>query len=264
MGLITNLRASHLPMDVRLLLGGTLTLCLAALLAAVGRAVQARKAEGLAGRALLAYAIWWWSGAALLAIYAAHSLLGGIGVTSLDLFLALQQASYVAIALALGSLMHYLLFLLTGRSVVAPLVAVYGGYFVVESYAHASRGPWTLVSSGFEMHPTPLPGASSATPPAIMLVLVGPLLLGLATCAYAAVRGPRGEPRDRAVLLLAAFAGWALGVGVTFVEPWQREPWYALAYLLPGLASGLVALAAYHPPLRGLLWRAVSRAGENP
>lgn len=244
-------------MEPGLLLGATLTYSIAALLATLGVLVGERAAEGPARRALQAYAAWWFSGATLLAIIGTHTMMGFFGVTDVAAYVALQYAIALATAVALACLLHYLVFLLTGRSVVLPIVLLYAGYLVAENYVLASNAPWTLVRTTFEVHPAPLQEERSLGP-VLQVLLVGPLVLGIASYAYAAWRGGPGPHRYRFLLLFLAFGGWSLGVLATFVLGWRTQPWYALAYLVPGVLAALVARAAFFPPPTTL-----ERSGER-
>lgn len=218
--------------------------------ARVGYVVRRRPTHDVDRGALRAFTRWWLGGAAVLGFLALRTALGAAGVTSPTVYVGLQYAVALPLAVAVASLLDYLVYLLTGRRLRVPIYAVYAGFFAM-AWAHYLTTSWAVEVNLWNVGNVPIgaPGPVRG----IFQVAYGPLLAGpplLASVAYSviALRLREPGPRRRAALLAAGLlqvfavllAGFLLGL--------FQQPWFPPVYEASAALTGVLGVLAYESP----------------
>ncbi len=237
-------------MEATFYVGTAFVLTTTAVLAYVGLLQQRRAAAATKGdrAAIVAFALWWYGGAAVLFLLALQALLMLVGVETVLLHNVIRYLRMVPLSIAAGSLLFFMLYLLTGRMVWRPwLVAAYSAFFAFTIYYATLAEPVTLEVTPWAVRTVGTPVASW------MVIVFGVLLAGpilLATFAYAAlffkVKGAR--QRYRLALLAISFIVWFGAILVGFLAGLTSRDWFPILYEAPGLVAGLLVILAYQPP----------------
>src|SRR5688572_8949774 len=168
-------------MDALPVIAMVLSAASAALFLKVGRTVQRRQVSPDARSAHGAFVVWWY---ALAAVSVAGLVLSLPGLPlDLGLYLAVMVVLLGVLCVALGALMHYLVFLYTSRRGALPyLVAGYALYFVGLVYyilrsqpTGLERGRW-----GVELEFADSAQGGALYWAVVLLLVVPPLLSALA------------------------------------------------------------------------------------
>lgn len=195
---------------------------------------------------MVAFALWWILTAANQIMGSTLYLAAAFGSTSLSAQLTYVLLQRLLLALSLVGLMHYLLFLHTGRNHLVPLAVFYGLYWMSQVYVVLAREPMGVGMFGWRtdlLYARPeLPGAQL-----LNLAIVLPPILG----ALALLRlYPRVEGRTRRFrigMLAGGFTLWWL-VAVAAGHPALFDvAWLQAANRGLGVAVALGILLAYQP-----------------
>ncbi|MCA1813024.1 MAG: hypothetical protein LC624_03615 [Halobacteriales archaeon] len=215
----------------------------------VGQAVRQRAVGEAHRRANFMFALWWWSLAALSIINFASALSAAAGlVPSVPLLVAVSDTTLLLLCVALMGLLYYLLYLFTGRAgLLAPIVAVYLGVFLLLLWLIAASDPVGVEVARWGTRLTYADPPSSALGVALAVGLLLPQALGALAYLNLARRLEDRAQRTRvemvsvSILLwfLSSLAGSAAGLG-------QNDAWQVASRCI-SLAASLTILAAYRP-----------------
>lgn len=197
-------------------------------------------------RPMVAFALWWLLTSANQFLGSTLYLAAALGFRDLPLQLAYALLQRLLLALSLVGLMHYLLFLHTGRSALVPLVVLYGAYWASQVYLVLARNPVGVAVFAWRTdllyaHPE-LPGQRLLNLAIVLPPIAGALgLLRL----YGRVEGR--TRRLRIATLAGGFTLWwvvavAAGHPATFEVGWLQAANRALGVLI-----ALCILLAYQP-----------------
>lgn len=232
-------------------------------LAYAGRVIQRRRAKGDDHGAVRAFAVWWYAASVVILDTTVRSALALLGVTDLALHAALQYFVNLAVAVALGALMYYILYLLTGmRKLLKPVVVVYGLYFCYLIWYSVRAGPRELVMGDWSVT---LRGENNPTTTETLvfgLLLTAPVLTTVLAFSILAFHVQDRVPRYRMSMVAGAFLFLFGMIFLAYVLGWSRQPWFPLAYQLPALAASVIVLLAYRPPPPVQRW--LDRGTPNP
>lgn len=193
-------------MRVSLLIGGLAMLVVSLTYMYVGTRLARRASASDAGRAMGSFAGWWMLLGANQLVSAGLRIAAAWGIADVDAHVALAVLQRLLLALSLAGLMHYLLYLHTGRSYLAAMLLAYSGYFVLAVYSLLASAP-----VGVEVHTwrtefafsNRLPGAWQL----LTLVVTLPPALG-SLLLVRALPGAQGLHRLRVLMLSLGFSTW--------------------------------------------------------
>lgn len=252
-------------MEPTFFVGTAFVLATTAVLAYVGVLQQQRaRAASKADRAaILAFAMWWYGAAAVLLSLGLQSILVLVGVDSISIHNAMRYTRMAPLSIAAGSLLFFLLYLLTGRMAWRRLlVAGYTGFFAFTIYYAYLSEPVTLQVTEWDVR---MRATTPVEPWLVILfgvLLAGPILL--ATIIYAMlffkVRDP--QQRYRLALLAISFIVWFGAILIGFLAGLTSESWFPILYEAPGLVAGGLVILAYRPP--GWIQRRLAAASADP
>jgi hypothetical protein len=234
---------------VTLAAGAALMLATAALFAYVGRLMFHRPTRPESHGAMLSFGVWWLAGAAVLALASSHTLLALAGVRDAGPHAVINYLVGSQLALALASLVYYLLFLYTGRRAVrVPVAIAYAGYFAFLMWYFTLYGPGTIVDGTWAVRSLP----ANPPPPSVAtlfgLALALPALGSVLAYASLLLRLRERTPRYRVAMVSAGVLVLFVSLLVAFVAGWQGSDFFPLTYELPGLVAGVMVLWAFRPP----------------
>lgn len=236
-------------MEPRLLVIAGLDLVLAAILLRVVTVLSARPVSDESRGAWSSFVLWWAGLAVLWMLSGALAFAGALEVATLDMVVAHALVERMVAAAAVGSLAHYLVFLLTGRAVAwLPAVVVYSVLGTLLVYAVTAGDPIGVVTHEW-MRPT-LAYATPATPTdsLVNVAMVATPILGGVFYLRIRHRMLRLEERDRATMVgISVLAWWSLAVAAYFQPDIGA---LQLAARLVGVGALVVIRSAYDPPRR--------------
>lgn len=232
-----------------LLVAAAAAACLAAVYAFVGLQLARRRPEQPAHRlAMGMFSLWWGALSINVLVVSVLDLLGGLDALPLHVQVAGSLAQRLLLAASLVGLMHYLLFLLTGRSWLAPLVAVYGAHYafsVYQLYRHEPvavlLGPWRT-------------DLAYATDPSLVVQVVALLLVVLApvvaSLAYFSLFFHVDDPTRRwriGIVSWSLVVWWAMVV-VAGQRQFLDDDAFQVVNRVVSLLAAFAILAAFRPP----------------
>lgn len=194
------------------------------------------------------FVAWWYALAGASVVTGGLNLLGGLGITSLPLFLTLTQVAVLILCIALFSLMYYLVYLFTGnRRMFMPLILIYSAYYILLMYYinlstpnDVSIGRWN-VSLTFQQQVTgPL-----VTLFAILLIF--PQVI--AGFAYFTLyfRVKENTQKYRVAVVSWSIIIWFLSSSIASLSGFSEADWWQILSRLIGLGATLAILMAYQP-----------------
>ena len=231
--------------------GTALGLATAAVLAYVGRLQHLRAASGRSGdrAAIMSFALWWYGAATVLLLVALQSVLVLVGVESILLHNTIRYVRMGPLSVAAGSLLFFMLYLLTGRMAWRTLLTVaYAGFFLFSIYYAYLSEPVTLTVTAWDVRMTadkPVPGWLDLL---FGILLAGPILL--ATISYATLffKVRDSQQRYRLALLASSFIVWFGAILGGYFLGITSRPWFSVVYEAPGILAGVLVILAYRPP----------------
>jgi len=232
-----------------LLASSLLALGTAAGFALVGRLALTRRRHSRQPTPLAFFALFWFSAAIVWATQGLSNLAGWMGVASLPLNGALDEASSPFYCLAAASLLYYVLCLLTGRErLLAPLLVYYLGLYVALRWTVLRAGRLDVVVDAWQVrfaYATPLQDTTYT----LVVALIALPLLG-AILAYGALwlRIRDAAQRYRIALTALGLLAWVGTEAFSFTSGLANTTGGELARRLVALGSTLLVLAAYLPP----------------
>lgn len=259
-------------MVIRMLMAPSGTLLVSAALAlgtAVGFALVGRRLAGRApvreGRsAQTMFLLFWVSATVIWSVQGLSNLAAAWGAATLALHNAFDQVSTPFYCLAAGALLHYVLYLVTGRArLLAPILAYYLVLFFLLRWRVELANPVGVDEQGWTVaveYATPLQSPSYTL---LVALISAPLLASILIYGWLATRVADAPTRYRIALSSIGLFGWvgteaatfALGLGGTSAGELTRR--------LVALVGMLLVLAAYQPPAL-LRARWAARASSTP
>ena len=239
--------------DAWLAARGIVALVTALIYAYVARLVLARRLSSEGHRANLAFATWWWTLGAVQLLAGAYTLPAAFGLRDLALVVTLLNLLLLLIAVALGALVYFLVYLYTGsQRAFWPIAVGYSILGVAMLYLVAWMQPTGFdeaKGAGELVYTRRLEGFAAIL---FGLVVSGPVLL--ATIGYGSLyfRATLRAQRLRIATIAGAFVvwfGWSLVSGVLQLQekhPNSRPLFVVNSALSVGVP--LVVTLAYRPP----------------
>lgn len=233
--------------EATLLVASLLTYTVAATYAYVGWRLSKQPAvRDASGRALVFFSIWWLTTSLNQFLGSSLYLAAAFGYTDVSLQLAYVVLQRLLLAVSLVALMHYLVYLQTGRDATVWLAATYGAYWVLAVYEVIQRDPVGVASYGWR---TDLVYAS----PSIalfqllqLLIVVPPVVGALALLRlYKRVEGP--ERRLRIAMLGIGFVVWWVTAVVAGNPQTFDVAWLQIANRVIGIAVAMGIFYAFEP-----------------
>lgn len=224
--------------------------------------------DGQRGSQLAAgmFAVWWYSLAALNALEGFTKLWAAVAEPILSLVVAEQLLGFLCLCVALTGLLHYLVYLYSGRDdAFWPLVIGYGtlaGWMVRAAVAQEPVAvrvtSWRVILS-FEQP------ASAVVALVPIVFLLFPQLLASVALFGLAPRLPKGPLRFRVLVTAGSLMVWLGGTVFATFFGFGNEPTRVVGQSLLGILAGSAILAVHRPPrwLAALL-PSEPAAQENP
>ena len=193
------------------------------------------------------------------------NLIGGLGVTSLPLFLTFTQVNLLAICIALYGLMYYLLYLFTGNhKLFMPVTFFYIAYYIMLMYYINVNEPMGVAVNKWS---TTLVYQQHATGPLYFIVialLLLPQIIGSAAYFSLYFRIKEATQRYRIVMVSGGIFIWFLSSFLSSLARLSQYDWWQVMSRLIGLGAALAILMAYRPTKGIKQWLGViSIAEEN-
>jgi hypothetical protein len=232
--------------DGTLLVSVALNLATVALLAWAGTLVLRRRVSDDARLAMRTYGAWWLAAASVVLLAGSHTLLALAGITHLGVHLAITYITAIPLAIALWSLLYYLVFIYTGRrTAIWPLTAAYVAFLAFELYYFGSFGERHLETTSWSIR---LVGTTR--PPQWMSITFGllvalPVLAIIAGYAGLYFRTHDQAQRHRLRLVSGAFAIWFGALLLGYLLGWDSADWFPIVYEAPGVVAGGMVVGAY-------------------
>lgn len=233
--------------ETTLAVASLLTYVVAATYAYVGVRLLAHAGEAPATRRpMVAFALWWLLTSTNQLLGSTLYLAAAFGYRDIPLQLAYVLLQRLLLALSLIGLMHYLLFLHTGRSAIVLLGVFYGLYWASQVYVVFAREPVGVGTFGWRtdlLYAEPeLPGQ-----PLLNLAIVVPPIVGAVALLRLYRRVEGRTRRFRIATLAGGFTVWWL-VAVAAGHPALFDVgWLQAANRGLGVAIALCILLAYQP-----------------
>lgn len=233
-----------------LLASALLALSTAGGFAWVARVMWKRAAPAKGASALAMFTLFWVSAAIIWASQGIGSLAGYLGVATLPLISALDQVSTPFYCLAAAGLLHYVLYLLTGRErLLGPILAYYLVLFFllrlrVESAGRlgVEVGDWVVTFA----YASPLQGPAYT---AIVALVSVPLLLAIVGYGTLWFRVEDPAQRTRIALVTTGLLGWVGTEALAFTTGFANAPEGEITRRIVALAGTILVLLAYRARL---------------
>ena len=215
----------------------------------VGWRLSRRRVDGPARLANNLFATWWVLLAGLTALTVVQRAAAVAGVDDLAFYLTILEIQLLVLCVALWALLYYFVYVLTGsRRAMAPITIFYAAYYVGLVFLVTARHPTGIVRDGAT---ATLRFANEASGPANLIVLVlllGPVLVGAAGYFRLFFRIEEPTQRYRIGLIAVTILVWfGIAAGASVAGLAQLAWWRAASSLL-GLGAAISIYFAYQPP----------------
>lgn len=199
-------------------------------------------------RALRMFSLWWYALALNISLVGITYLLGGMGLLTFEVQFVDSYLQRLLLCVSMIGLMHYLLFLITGRDLLRPIVVVYAAYFFLLTYGLLQQRAEGLFIGAWR---TDLVFANPDVP-WLRFVSLGAILLPPVVCSlwYLRLFFTVDDPTRRWRIALISFAillWWGVAVAAGQRAALDDSP-LQVANRLLSLLAAFAALAAYSPP----------------
>lgn len=232
-----------------LLASAAFAMLVAAVYAYVGFRVSRRNVSEDAALASWAFAVWWFSLAALTVAGGVQSLAAAIGYTSVAVATAFTFIALLVLCVALWGLLYYLVYLFTGRRRAwIPLAGFYlaAGAFLV--WYILAQQPDGIVVNRWSValhYAAPITGPVQA---ALVAIIILPQFLGALAYLTLYFKVSDRTLRYRIALVSLSILIWfgsAYAANVAGLS--QNDSWQVVSRLI-GLGAAFTILFAYQPP----------------
>ncbi len=232
-----------------LIFGATFSLIIGGIYYYIGRALSQRRVASPDARlAWLLFIVWWYGLAGTTLAGGVLSLLGGFGVTDLQLFTTFTHVNLLAICAALYGLMYYLFYLFTGnRRLLTPLTVFYIAYYVLLVYYIQSRVPVGVTVGRWSatlQYQQPLAGPLFTI---VLLLLVFPQIVGSLAYFTLYFRVREATQKYRILLVSWSIIIWFLSAFLASISGLAQQDGWQIVSRLIGLGASLAILIAYQP-----------------
>lgn len=195
------------------------------------------------------FSVWWYALATLNALEGITKVWVAVEEPVLSLVVAAQLLGFLCLCVALTGLLHYLVYLFSGRDdAFWPLVIGYGalgGWMVRAAVAQEPVAvrltPWRVILS-FDQPASPV----VALLPIVFLLL--PQLLASVALFGLAPRLPRGMLRVRGLVTAGSLMVWLGGTVFATLSGVGDEPTRVIGQALLGILAGSAILVVHRPP----------------
>lgn len=230
------------------LLGSAMTALEGLAYLTVGWLLMARTAAPENAASLRLFRVWWFSIGTNKLVAVIAGLGGAYGVIGAPAYLAALHVNFPILALSLGSLMGYLLFLLRGRTFGVAVGVAYALYYLVLEYNFVAASPTGFAVGAWRTYHV----SAGASPPLTgALVLAGLVLPQVVASVALMLHVPRAADRDvryRLVLVASSILLWTASVLFVAWPTFDTSPGLQVASRVVGLVGASSALSAYRPP----------------
>lgn len=199
------------------------------------------------GAPLRSFAVWWGALGVNLLLVAATYVLAAFDTLPVAGQLVVSVAQRVLLGVGVAGLLHYLIFLRTGRNVLLPLAVVYAAYTGLSLVSLALARPEGVMVGEWRTELTYALG----TPPwvrALGLLVVLPSII--AAFAYFALCFQTHDPSRRYRIVVVSWAiilWWVLAV-VAGQTALLDVGWLQVLNRATSVVTAILVLTAYHPP----------------
>lgn len=233
--------------EATLLAASLLTYAVATVYAYVGWRLSKEAAPSAGSRrALLFFALWWLATSVNQYLGSTLYLAAAFGYTDLALQLAYVVVQRLLLAVSLVALMHYLVYLQTGRDVTPWLAAFYGAYWVLAVYEVIQREPLAAMSYGWRTDLVYASPSLVAFQLLQLLIIVPPVVGALALFRlYRRVEG--AGRRLRIAMLGIGFVVWWTTAVVAGNPRTFDIAWLQVANRVIGIVVAMGIFYAYVP-----------------
>lgn len=214
----------------------------------VGRRLGEREVSEKAQRAAMLFSLWWYALAVTTAVTGIMHLTAALDAASLPVFIALTYLSVLAICVGLLGLVHYLVYLYTGRDALVPLGVFYAAYYVLLLYYLTASGPMGVEVSRWRAalaYQQPLAGPLFT---AVLVLLVFPQLIGALAYLSLFFKVPEATQRYRILVVSLSIVVWFGSAFAGSVSGLSQEDWWQVATRVIGLGAAVAIYLAYFPP----------------
>ena len=231
-----------------LLAAGIIALLAGAVYLYVARRLPRPPGSKDASRAMAMFSLWWYALGVNIILVGVTYLLGAAGHLTFELQYVDSYLQRLLLAVSMVGLMHYLLYLLTGRDLLAPLAVFYGAYFVFLIYGMLLQQPDTLFVGAWRTDIMSPRGEVAW----LKYASLGAILLPPTVCSLLYLRlffrVPDATRKWRIALVSGAILfWWAIAVVAGQRAALDDTPLQAANRLL-SLVAAFAVLAAYSPP----------------
>ena len=236
-----------------------------ALLAYAGTVTGRRPVAPAEHLALRAFAAWWYGASVVILLPTLRTVLAVVGIVDPALHATIALLGNVPLALALGGLAYYILYLITGRSRwMYPVAIAYSAYFGYLLWYTNQLGERTVAMGEWQARLV----AENAAPPAATLVfglvLAGPILALVLAYSVLVFRVQQRTQRYRLIMVAGGFLQLFVAVLAGFALQLTQEPWFPLMYELPALMLSILVVTAYRPPRLVQRWLKIEAVPALP
>lgn len=207
--------------------------------------------DGLRGSQLAAgmFSVWWYALAAVGALECFTKVWVAVAEPILSLVVAMQLLGFLGLCVALTGLLHYLVYLFSGRDdAFWPLVIGYGAFGGWMVRAAVAQEPAAVRVSSWQAWLSFDQPASPAVALLPIIFLLLPQLLAAMALFALAPRLPKGTLRLRVLVTAGSLMVWLGGTVFATLSGIGSEPTRVIGQALLGILAGSAILAVHRPP----------------
>lgn len=225
---------------------------------------DALRHRGKEGPALRSFALWWGTLAINMLLVAATYVLAAYEALAFPVQLGVSVTQRVLLGLGVAGLLRYLIYLRTGRDLIAPLAVVYAAFIGVSLASMVYAGPSGVFVGEWRTELTYALRAPAWGPAANLLVVLPSII---ASVAYFLLYFGADEAhrRYRIATVSWALVGWWTVAIVAGQSALLDVAWLQILNRAASVMTALLVLSAHHPPawLERRLERADRRARDR-
>lgn len=195
------------------------------------------------------FAAWWYGIGANKAMAGAYGLAAAVGLLSNDAYETLLILNFIVLAVSLGCLLYYLLFLLSGRrGWMLPVFTFYVAFFFLLTYNVLRQGLVGFEISGWRLNPHYEDPSPSPLGIIVLAILLLPQVIGALAYFTLFFRIDDRRLRFRIALVSWSIIAWTLSLAfVTLPGLAARTP-FQISSRLVGVLAAVACVVAYAPP----------------
>lgn len=231
-----------------LALGATLTVLEGLTYVFVAERRRTRSIVGSRGLALVCFVAFWYTSGANKILAAGANYAAAFDRLSLNLYVSTLLINFALLAVGLGCLLYYLLFLFTGkRRILYPVAVTYILYYFVLTYTLINGQPTIIHEGTWRISHEGTRAASGPLQLLNLVLLAVPQTVG--ALMLLAVRGRSQDPtlRYRLALVPLALVAWTIGIVLVGLPGFYDSAAMQFSSRAIGALAALITLAAYEP-----------------